>query len=122
MNDDERIEAPPVSDPREPIITRLAERLGVEPAAILGDGQTPPQIMVDLALPGCGWRHTIMHRWDTPRMAMVEVNTDGTVTYLGDSPETWEPAITASADDLVAALNAAAADLERIIEAGTDEQ
>lgn len=104
-----------MTDPREPIITRLAQRLGVEPAAILGDGQTPPQIMVDLAIDGTAWRHTIMHRWDTPRMAMIEVNTDGTVTYLGDAPDTWEPAITISSEDLVAALSDAAADLERLM-------
>lgn len=104
-----------MSDPRKPIITRLAERLGVDPVDIMGDGETAPRIQVEVALPGCGWRHTIMHRWDSPRMAMVEVNLDGTVTYLGDAPDTWDPAITISAEDLVGALSEAAADLATLL-------
>jgi hypothetical protein len=105
-----------MTNPHNLISIRLAERLGLDPVDIMGDGETPPRIQVETALPGAGWRHTIMHRWNSPRMAMIEVSLDGTVTYLGDPPETWEPPITISSAELVAALNDAAADLERLMD------
>jgi hypothetical protein len=51
-------------------------------------------------------------------MAMVEVNPDGTVTYLGDAPQTWDPPITISSAALVDALRDAAADIEGLMNDG----
>lgn len=113
-------QGPASTDPREPIIRRLAERLGVPFEAIAGDGTNPPRIEVDLDMgrsDGCGWRHAIRYRWNTADTSMLEIYADGTVETFGNPPETWEPALTISSADLVAALAAAARDLEEMFNA-----
>lgn len=107
------------SDPREPILRRLAERLGVPVEAITENrADAPPLIAIDLMPFGprgnCRWRSVITYRPDRVTIALVEIDPDGTIHYLGTPPAYWEPAITTSPADLVAALDAAAADLDAL--------
>lgn len=111
------------SDPREPIIRRLAERLGVPFETIAGDGQNSPRIEVETTL-GCGWAHTLRYRWGTPGAptSMIEIHDDGTVQHYGGPPDTWEPAITISSADLVAALDDAARDIHELLHGSSHDE
>lgn len=112
----------PPTDPREPIIRRLAERLGVPVEAIAeGRGDAPPLIAVDIEpapfeVEGmCRWRSRLTYTPDRSTIAVVEIREDGTVTELGTPPADWEPPITISPADLVAALNDAARDIDQLM-------